>query len=181
MRPIDDNRTDETQDEEPEDALVSEASEALEREGQTREEERQFLLDQLQRSRAELENFRRRTAEQRRVQERRLTGDIVRRVLPLFDDLRLAHASAPSGGELSEGVRIILDEFRQILESFGVVAIEAVGQPFDPEWHEALFQEETTAVPDGEVLGELERGYRIGDELIRPARVKVAKAPAAEG
>ncbi len=141
-------------------------------------EENSFLLDQLQRSRAELENFRRRTAEGRRAQGRRFTADLFRRVLPLFDDLNLALNSDTSDDKLSEGVRIIVDGFQRVLTELQIEVVEAVGHPFDPAVHEAMFQEETDAVPDGQVMEEFERGYRIGEELIRPARVKVAKAPA---
>lgn len=138
-------------------------------------EENEFLLSQLQRARAELENFRRRTSEERHLQRHRVTAEIFREILRLHDDLELAVRSEEDGDQLREGLRIIVDKFEQLLADHGIEAIAAVGQPFDPTWHEAMFHVETDDRPEGEVLDELERGYRIGDSLIRPARVTVAK------
>lgn len=152
-------------------------------------EENQFLLDQLQRSRAELKNFRRRTTEERGQQGLRATADLFRRVLPLFDSLMRAMESGekseapadPSASleKLEEGVRIIVDEFHRLLGEMRIEVIAAAGEPFDPEVHEAVFQKESDEHPPGQVIEEFERGYRVGDILVRAAKVIVAKEPAA--
>ncbi|MFN0057098.1 MAG: nucleotide exchange factor GrpE [Planctomycetota bacterium] len=150
--------------------------------------EKQELLDQLQRSRAELVNYRRRTEEERSVFERKLTADILRRVLPLFDDLSLALSSstdpsraaavaADSLQTLRRGLTMISDKFDGLLREFGVEAVPAHGQRFDPGLHEALLQVESAELPADSVVAELRRGYRIGNHLLRPARVSVAKPP----
>lgn len=156
-------------------------------------EENQFLLDQLQRSRAELKNFRRRTAEERSQHELRATADLFRRVLPLFDSLiRAMNAGEKSEAEeetdtatalekLREGVRIIVDEFHRLLGELRIEVIAAAGEPFDPAVHEAVFQKETDEYPPGQVIEEFERGYRAGEILVRAAKVIVAKAPAGDG
>jgi molecular chaperone GrpE len=68
-------------------------------------------------------------------------------------------------------------KLRNLLESEGVTPIEAVGKPFDPREHEAVLHEETTSAPDGTVISELQRGYRVRDRVLRPALVSVAKNP----
>ena len=144
------------------------------------EEKNRFYVDQLQRARAELDNFRRRTLEEREQQRRRSTIDVFRMILPLFDDLQMALQAETESSKLGDGLRIIADKFEKILKELSIERVEAVGCTFDPAWHEALFQVETTEHPEGEVLEEFERGYHLGEELIRPARVKVAKAPVSE-
>ena len=146
-------------------------------------EQNAFLLDQLQRARAELENYRRRTITERGVQERRVTAAVFRAIVPLYDSLLRAleaEESAEDAGTRLEGLRIIAGSFQQILVQFEIRAIEAVGQPFDPNLHDAVFQQESDEVPEGHVLEEIERGYLLGEELLRPARVKVARAPAGD-
>lgn len=147
-------------------------------------EERDYYLEQVQRSRAELENFRKRVSRDREQLSRRITVDVFRDVLPVLDDLRLALQSASeenSGGDrLVDGLRMISSKFDQLLARHQITTVEAVGQPFDPNFHEAMFHEETSEATDGVVLAEFEKGYRLGDDLIRPARVKVAKAPSTE-
>lgn len=141
-------------------------------------EERDYYLDQVQRARAELDNYRRRVAREREQQSRRITIDLFRSVLPLLDDLQLALRAEPDSADpaqLRTGLELISDKFLQVLQDHRIEAVEAVGQPFDPMVHEAMFQEETDDAPDGQVLEEFERGYQLGEDLIRPARVKVAK------
>jgi molecular chaperone GrpE len=76
-----------------------------------------------------------------------------------------------------DGVRLVERKLRGVLESEGVAAIEAVGQPFDPNIHEAVVHEETADHPDNLVIGELQRGYRLHDRVLRPALVRVANNP----
>ncbi|MGE3166026.1 MAG: nucleotide exchange factor GrpE [Planctomycetota bacterium] len=143
-------------------------------------EERDYYLDQVQRTRAELENYRKRVSRDREQLTRRITVDVFRDVLPILDDLRLALQSTHEGGSgatLLDGLRMISSKFDQLLLRYQIEAVEAVGKTFDPNLHEAMFHEESSEVAEGAVLAEFEKGYRLGDDLIRPARVKVAKAP----
>jgi len=78
-----------------------------------------------------------------------------------------------------DGVRMILDQLLGVLKESGVEPVDAMGQPFDPNLHEALSQEETTEVDEGTVVQQVQRGYKLNDRLVRPARVVVAKAPGA--
>ncbi len=139
-----------------------------------------FYVAQLQRSRAELENFRKRTTGERQVLERRAASEVLRRLLPVFDGLLRAlvlEETKLDGERLRDGVRMITDKFSRALEESRVSPIPSVGERFDPALHEAVLDEVSETVPGGTVLEELERGYRLGDDLLRPARVKVARAP----
>ncbi len=145
-------------------------------------EEKQFLLDQLNRSRAELANFRRRTADQQLQRERRVTSRVFQSVIPLVDDLLMARQAGEGAGEeaheqLRKGIELIVDKFGSVLREFGIDAIATVGQTFDPLWHEALMNVETEEHSEGDIIAEFVRGYRMGDDLIRAARVSVAKTP----
>jgi molecular chaperone GrpE len=96
----------------------------------------------------------------------------------VVDDLRLAaRADERSEEGITEGLRIILDKVAALLGEFAIEEIPAIGSPFDPRWHEALAHQPTESAPPGVVLDEFERGYRLRDLLVRPARVVVAKAP----
>ncbi len=148
--------------------------EALSPEEELKEENR-FLVDQLQRARAELENFKRRTRNEQAALRRRMVVDVFRQILPLFDDLQIALAQDADPGPLSEGLQLIVDKFSKLLREHSIEVIPTVGNLFDPSWHEAMYTVESSEYPDGHIMEELERGYRLGDVLIRPARVKVAK------
>ena len=76
-----------------------------------------------------------------------------------------------------DGVQMILDQLLGVLKESGVEPVDATGQPFDPNLHDALSQEETTEVEEGTVVQQVQRGYKLNDRLVRPARVVVAKAP----
>ena len=105
---------------------------------------------------------------------------LIGKLLSVLDDFDRALASVPSDlGELSwvEGIRLVERKLRAVLDSEGLTPIEALGQQFDPNVHEAVLHEETTEHPDNEVTGELQRGYRLRDRVIRPSLVKVANNP----
>jgi molecular chaperone GrpE len=135
------------------------------------------LLAALQRERAEFQNFRRRTTEERE-REAGLAGDyLLKKVLSIADDFDRAIDARPA--ELAdngwvEGITAIDRKLRGLLESEGVRPIEAVGKPFDPREHEAITQVPATGRPDGEVIAEIQRGYRVRDRILRPALVAVA-------
>lgn len=143
-------------------------------------EERSFLLDQLQRARAELANYRRRTEEERGRLTSRVTCELFKELLPVVDDLHKALAVEPSEAppqQLFDGLALIADKVDALLRRFAIEVIPTVGEQFDPRWHEAMVQLESAEHEPGEIMGELERGYRMGDGLVRAARVSVAKAP----
>jgi molecular chaperone GrpE len=105
-------------------------------------------------------------------------GDFIAALLPVLDNLERANEAAASGAsaeDVAEGVRRTAASFQNALAAAGVEPIEAVGQQFDPEMHEAVETAEGDADDEGKVLVEYSRGYRMGDRLLRPARVKVGR------
>jgi molecular chaperone GrpE len=135
-------------------------------------------LTALQRERAEFQNFRRRTAEER-MRDLGLAGeDLIRKVLVLADDFDRAIEARPasiSQDAWFEGIAAIDRKLRQLLESEGVTPIEAdAGKPFDPREHEAIANVPNTGRAEGEIVDEVRRGYRLRDRVLRPALVAVA-------
>jgi molecular chaperone GrpE len=135
------------------------------------------LLAGLQRERAEFQNFRRRTTDERE-REAGLAGDyLLKKVLSIADDFDRAIEARPAelaGDSWAEGIAAIDRKLRGLLESEGVRPIEAVGKAFDPREHEAITSVPATGRPDGEVIVEVQRGYRVRDRVLRPALVAVA-------
>ena len=139
----------------------------------------------LQRERAEFQNFRRRTAEER-LRDLGLAGeDLIRKVLAVADDFdRAIEARPPSIAHdpWFEGIAAIDRKLRLLLESEGVTAIDAVaGKPFDPREHEAIANVPDTGRAEGEIVEEVRRGYRLRDRVLRPALVAVAANAAENG
>lgn len=136
------------------------------------------------RERAERENFRKRMQREKEDLARFANENLLRDLLPIFDNLERAVSHSAEGQEggagLLEGVSLTLDQFQKVLEKFGVVPVEAVGQPFDPAWHEAMGQVESDEHPPNTVAQEMQKGYILNDRLLRPALVLVAKAPSRE-
>jgi len=131
-----------------------------------------------QRSAADFANFKRRTDEDRALQAQFSTAVLIGRLLSVLDDFDRALENAPDvPDQWLEGIRLVDRKLRGVLESEGVSAIEAEGLPFDPKLHEAVVHEETTEHPDNQVIGELQRGYRLHDRVIRPSLVRVANNP----
>jgi molecular chaperone GrpE len=97
----------------------------------------------------------------------------------VLDDFDRALESVPADAHdpWIEGVRLVERKMRSVLESEGVTPIESVGQPFDPNLHEAVVHEPTADHPDNQVIGELQRGYRMHDRVLRPSLVRVANNP----
>ena len=145
-------------------------------------EERQDLLDKLARRQADFDNFRKRTERERSETYNRALGEVVRRLLPTIDNLQRAlDAERTLEVEESEefrhflhGVELINRQLGGVLESLGVEVVPTVGHLFDPHVHEAVATEATDEVEPDTVVQEMQRGYRLGDKLLRPAMVKVA-------
>jgi molecular chaperone GrpE len=132
-----------------------------------------------QRAAADLANYRRRTDEERETLARFANAALISRLLAVLDDFdrALEHVPADAHEGWVDGVRLVERKLRSVLESEGLTPIEAVGQPFDPNIHEAVVHEETADHPDNHVIGELQRGYRLHDRVLRPALVRVANNP----
>jgi molecular chaperone GrpE len=140
--------------------------------------ERDTLQDRLLRTAAEFDNYRKRIERERREWTEFAGADILTEMLPIVDDLERA-LQAPSTGEAEpyrRGVELIHKQMADLLRKRGVKQIESVGTQFDPRYHEAVMQEVSPDHKEGEVMAELRRGYTLGDRLLRPAVVKVAKA-----
>lgn len=148
--------------------------------------DRDAARDQLLRTLADFDNYRKRIARDNE-RTRMLAGEaIVREMLPVLDNLERAvdHADADPAA-LAEGVKMVLGQFRGVLERHGLKQIPALNEPFDPHVHEALMQAESDEVPPDHVVQEFEKGYKLGDFVLRPAKVVVSKgssepAPAGE-
>ncbi|MFT4307127.1 MAG: nucleotide exchange factor GrpE [Microbacterium sp.] len=130
-----------------------------------------LLLD-LKRLQAEYANYRRRTEEQREVEIDRAKGSVAKGLLPVLDDLD----RAAKHGDLSEGTPFaaIADKLRSVAERMGLVSYGAAGDVFDPQQHEAIFQQPTPGATETTVLEVVEVGYRLGSVELRPAKVVVA-------
>jgi molecular chaperone GrpE len=145
---------------------------------ETLRREKDALQDRLLRTAAEFDNYRKRVERDRREQAEALTADALSDLLPIIDDLERA-LKAPSGGDVDafrKGVELIHRQMTELLRKRGVKTIDAVGADFDPRYHQAVVQESSPDHREGEVMEEFARGYMLGDRLLRPAMVKVAKA-----
>jgi molecular chaperone GrpE len=140
--------------------------------------ERDDYYDRLLRKTAEFDNYRRRVERERREQGDQAVRDLLLELLLVIDDFELA-LDVDAGDRPNpyrKGVELIHAKLHDLLKKYGVRPIEALGTPFDPNLHEAVAHEASPGRADGEVIEELRRGYMIGDRLLRPAMVKVAKA-----
>lgn len=145
------------------------------------ERERDNYKDLLLRRSAEFENFRKRTDRERAAQAESAAADLVKELLPLIDDLeRALQAEAGSDGveAYRRGVELIHRQLSELLRKRGVKPIEALGADFDPHYHQAVSYEPASGRREGEIIEEYGRGYLLGDRLLRPAMVKVAKGEA---
>jgi molecular chaperone GrpE len=139
------------------------------------EAERDQYLELAQRTQAEFENYRKRTASQAAQAGERAKVGLLRELLPVVDNLERALASAAEDeGPLAEGVKLVLTDLQGVLAREGVEALEPVGERFDPTVHEALSTRPEDGSESGLVVEVVEKGYRTRDSVIRPARVVVS-------
>lgn len=140
------------------------------------ERERDEYLDSLQRLKAEFDNFRKRTENERAAQSARASESVVKELLPVLDDLERALVAAEEHEEakLEEGVRLVHRALADVLARAGLSEIDT-GGPFDPHVHEALLAQPVDGVEPGSVVEVLQKGYLLGDRVLRPARVVVAE------
>ena len=159
---------------------VLEDLETLRKRAATAERERDQFLALVQQTRADFENYQKRVqrdmAQERRYAQAPLAADL----LAALDNLERATAAAQQAGEtgpLVQGVAMVQAQFLDVLRRHGVTRIEAQGQPFDPNLHQAVMQQPAADVPPNTVVQVLEQGYTIHDRVLRPARVAVSRAP----
>jgi molecular chaperone GrpE len=155
-------------------ALDREQVEALRR-------ERDDLRDQLLRKRAEFDNYRKRVERDREQAGTDATVSLLKDVIPTIDNLDRALEATGAESTLRQGVELTRRELLGLLDRYGVVVEDPAGQPFDPQRHQALSHEVVPGRPEGTVVEVFRKGYSLKDRLLRPALVKVAKAPDAAG
>lgn len=144
-------------------------------------EEKKLIYEQLMRRQAEFENFRKRVDRERSDVHLQARSNVVVEMLPVLDNLERALESAPKGeaGEalcenILTGVKLIHRQFLDILIGLGLSPVKALGEPFDPHVHEAVTTEANNDLPENTIVAELQKGYKLGEKLLRPAMVKVA-------
>lgn len=154
--------------------------------------QRDEYYDRLLRQTAEFDNYRKRIERERQQVAESAASDLIEDLLPLIDDFERALAAGPGGGPSTgsgsprassrgeadayqRGVELIHRQLLELLKKRGVRALDTVGTDFDPYYHQAVATEPAAGRRDGEVIEELRRGYMLGDRLLRPAMVKVAK------
>jgi molecular chaperone GrpE len=140
--------------------------------------ERADFYDRLLRKTAEFDNYRKRIERERREQADQAVVDLLQELLLVVDDFdrALAVEAGESAARYRKGIELIHAKLNDLLTRNGVRPIQALGEDFDPNLHQAVIHEVSPGHREGEVIGELRRGYLRGDRLLRPAMVKVAKA-----
>jgi molecular chaperone GrpE len=143
--------------------------------------QRDEYLDLAKRTKADFENYRKRMGAEVQVAAGRGKAEVVRDVLPVLDDLERAIQAAgldPEGDSddgLAHGVLLVFRSLRESLVRHGIEAVEPTGERFDPNLHEALSKQQADGAEAGTVIETMQKGYRLGEQLIRPARVVVAE------
>ena len=141
--------------------------------------QRDEYLEQLQRSRADFANYQKRSKSQADADRQYAIGSLARDLLDAFDNLERAtealRASAAPG--IGEGLELVHKQLLATLAKHGVQPIPALGQPFDPNQHEAIVQQPDAEHPEGTVVAELGKGYRLHDRVLRPTKVAVSILP----
>ncbi len=159
---------------------LEENNEAQEKEtSETEDKKTEELNDKLLRLSAEYENYRKRTTKEKEALYENAKGNTVAAFLPLFDNIEKAIKLKPQdqSGEwkaFSEGVDLMKKQMVEILDSLGVTAIDALGEEFNPEWHNAVMHVEDDSVGEGIITEEFQKGFKLGDKVIRHSVVKVA-------
>lgn len=135
-------------------------------------------LDGWQRERAEFTNYKKRMEREREQQRETIKGNVIRGYLEIVDDLELALKNRPTEGDgasWSQGIELVYRKLLGLLESEGVQPMQADGQQFDPNLHEAISQEPREDLESGQIIEVVKNGYFIGERLLRPAKVRVAR------
>ncbi len=164
------------------DQVVEEAAEVEEVEDEEVEEveeveEKTDWKDKYLRALAELENMRKRTERDRAQTHKYALEDVLRNILPVLDSLHYALRAEGDAAAIREGVELAISDAHRILGEQGLVQIDALHQPFDPRWHEAVGMRPDSDHPAGTVIEEERRGYRLHDRVLRPSRVHISVEP----
>jgi molecular chaperone GrpE len=154
---------------------TSRALEELEEQLAKAQSESAEYKDGWQRSVADFQNYRRRVEAEKAETYQTAVGNIIKRYLPILDDMERALAARPADLAWVDGVELIYRKLQSILEAEGLKRIEAVGQMFNPNFHEAILQEPAEGVESGRVIAVVQNGYMLGEWVIRPAQVRVAQ------
>jgi len=138
--------------------------------------------DRLLRTTADFDNFKKRAARERSEAAQNASLSLIQKLLPVLDGFDMAQAAAQTAQgdklvSLQTGVAMIQAQLKGFITEAGLEEVDAAGQPFDPTLHEAVSQQESATVPEGQVLQQLRKGYKMKDRLLRPATVIVAKKP----
>ncbi|HEX7469993.1 MAG TPA: nucleotide exchange factor GrpE [Verrucomicrobiae bacterium] len=140
--------------------------------------------ERLLRTTADFENFKKRAAREKQDALKFANESLIQKLIPLLDNFDMALAAVQNGqtgaasSSLQSGINMILQQFKSALTEAGLEEVDATGKPFDPNLHEAVSQQETAEVPEGHVVQQLRKGYKLRDRLLRPASVIIAKKPA---
>jgi molecular chaperone GrpE len=156
--------------------LVSvEEAEALKKQLEEAQAQAAEFKDGWQRSVAEFANYRKRLERESGEVYQNAVANIIKRYLPVLDDLERALAARPAGLPWADGVELIYRKLQSILEAEGVRRMECVGETFDPNIHEAIAQEPSEEFESGQIVAVVRNGYLLGDKVLRPAMVRVAQ------
>jgi molecular chaperone GrpE len=133
-------------------------------------------LDGWQRAVAEFQNYKKRAERDNETMYITMKGDIIKKILPVLDDLERAMQNRPSDtGPWIDGIELIHKKLRSLLEAEGLKRIQAEGEVFDPNFHEAISHEPSDTVESGHVIAVTQNGYMLADRVLRPAVVRVAQ------
>lgn len=159
---------------------TSASGETLEQRLQSLVAERDDYMDKWTRARADLENYRKRIQKEMEEDRKYAALPLLRSMLPALDGLDRALRSAKqskNADELLKGIELVVKQFESALSNSGVQTVHAIGQPFDPNQHEAIQQMPSAQHPPMTVLDDVERGYLLHDRVVRPSKVIVSSAP----
>jgi molecular chaperone GrpE len=139
--------------------------------------------DKLVRTTADFDNYKKRAVRERQEAVKFANEGIIGTLIPIIDNFEMAltamaNAQDPAIQSLQSGVAMIHQQLKKALADAGLEEVDAANQPFDPNFHEAVSQQESADVPEGHVLQQLRKGYKLRERLLRPATVVVAKKPA---
>ncbi len=154
---------------------LEERIQQLEDEIKKSEEEKDSIYRRAQRLKTDFNNFRNRTRQEKEKLNREVKAELIKEILPVIDNFERALTAHENQSEFRTGVEMIYKQLKTVLEQEGLKVINAEGESFDHEYHEAVLQEEDSGVEPGTVIEVLEKGYILDDRVIRPARVKVAQ------
>ncbi len=156
-------------------AISPQEVEALKKDLEQARAQAEEYKDGWQRSVAEFSNYRKRLERENSEVYQNAVANIVKHYLPIVDDLERALSARPADLAWAEGIDLIYRKLQSILEAEGIKRIDAVGQPFDPNFHEAISQDPSAEHASGQVIEVIRNGYMLGERVIRPAMVRVAQ------